>query len=411
MLKTVKNDYFIVVLFFVLVLINQLCFIFKNDFENLNIIVFNKVTYLYLISFSSLFFFLRIKPKLLFYILLVFYSDFFIEIKYIIQPYTFPIISGLLYKQILTISCLLGVSVVAFFLIQRYFKYAITVFCIKYLVSIVFVTYSKNVKYYPTTSNVNYTVEKNCYILLFDEYPSQFVINNYLSHKEIFLDSLVKRERFINITDVRSNYLNTEMSIPSILYSKTSNTFRVRDALNSLQENIFTKRNKFVAYSLFDKVHSNDAINNSNFIHSINSLVTRYFFPLLFRLVDGQGHGVFYNVEEYHNNALKLLETVTKYKGKKKQVVFVHFFSPHDQLFTKQKNMLERIDEANQYMSKSLMHINRNDPGAAVIIISDHGFRGDEVPKYYKYNGLLLYRNVTLNTKAIKKYGLVCLFK
>lgn len=297
-----------------------------------------------------------------------------------------------------------------FFLVQKYFKYVITLISIKYLVAIVFLVFSKNENYEAKMSDINYKAKINHYILLFDEYPSTFVINNFLSHKETFIDNLVNNKGFITIKSVRSNYLNTEMSIPSILYAKTSNSFKVRDALNSFKENVFTKQNRFLGYSFFDPNNCKDAINNSNFVHSFNSLTTRYLFPLLLRLVNHKGHGVFYNVQEYHNNALKLLESASKYKGEKKQVVFIHFFTPHDQLFSNRKNILGRIDEANKYISKALAMISKNDPNSAIILMSDHGYRANEVPNDYKYNGLLLYKNVDLDSAAIKKYGIVSMF-
>jgi hypothetical protein len=246
--------------------------------------------------------------------------------------------------------------------------------------------------------------------LLFDEYPSQYVINTFLHHQDLFLDNLSVKEKFCQLKKVRSNYTNTEMSIPSILYGKKSIHFKVRDAINSLSKNQFSSKNKFVGYSFFDELNSRDAINNSNFIHSINSLVTRYFFPLLIRLVDGKGHGVFFNIEQYHQKAFELIDKSSHFRGNKKQVVFIHFFTPHDQIFSKRTNMLDRIQEANEFMVKSINIININDPNASVVIMSDHGYRGLEVPFNYQYNGLLLYRNIDLDTISIDKYGIVSLF-
>jgi len=213
-----------------------------------------------------------------------------------------------------------------------------------------------------------------------------------------------------HIKDSKSNYTNTEMSIPSVLFGKTSNHFKVHDAINALNKNIFTRENEFVGYSFFDINNARDAVNNSNFIHSLNSLSTRYFFPGLIRILDKKGHGVFFNIDEYHKKAFQLLDKKSFYRGVKKQVLFIHFFTPHQNVFSNKTNIIERIDEANDFMGKAMTLINKNDPKAAVVIISDHGYRGDEVPYSFRNNNLLLYRNIVLDTVAIKKHRIVCLF-
>jgi hypothetical protein len=397
-------------IFIVLVLIKQIIEICVKEIENIDLILYNKITCLYSISLFFLLFFLRYNLKLLFTVFLVFYSDFFIDLKYIIQPYTFSLFTNLLNKQAFTFVCLLIFGILIYLLIKKYFKYIIVLFIIKYTVAIVFLLFLKNEKYQLIKSKDNYKAEKNCYILLFDEYPSQFVINKFLGNEGLFIKHLVANHKFNQLKKVRSNYINTEMSIPSILYGNKSSHFRVRDAINSLSRNRFTKNNKFVGYSFFDSVNSKDAINNSNFIHSINCLATRYFFPLLIRLLDSKGHGVFFNVDQYHNRAIDLLKNLSNYRGQKKQVVFIHYYTPHEQVFSKRKNILDRIKEANGLMLNSINIIDKNDPKASVIIMSDHGYRGNNVPEYYRYNGLLLYKNIDLDTISINKNGIVSLF-
>ena len=405
-----KKNYLFVFFFTILVIVKQLFGIYKNASENIDLIIFNTVTFLYYISLLLLIICLRNKLKILFALLLIFFSDFFIDLKYAIQPYTFPLASSLIYKQAYTITCLLIIGLFVFIFINKYFKYTLLFFIIKYSVAIFFLFYSKNQEYIQVKSDTNYEAKKNCYILLFDEYPSQYVINKFLHHHDLFLDNLSVKEKFRQLKKVRSNYTNTEMSIPSILYGKKSNHFKVRDAINSLSKNQFSSKNKFVGYSFFDESNSKDAINNSNFIHSINSLVTRYFFPLLIRFFDGKGHGVFYNIEEYHQKAFELLDKSSHYRGFKKQVVFIHFFTPHDQVFSKRINMLDRIQEANEFMVKGINIINKNDPNASVVIMSDHGYRGIEVPQYFTYNGLLMYRNIEIDTNIVNKQGIYRLF-
>ena len=405
-----KKDYLFVFFFTILVIVKQLFGIYKNASENIDLIIFNNVTFIYFISLLLLIICLRNKLKILFALLLIFFSDFFIDLKYAIQPFTFPLASSLIYKQAYTITCLLIVGLFVFIFINKYFKYTLLFFIIKYSVAIIFLLYSKNQEYVQVKSDTNYEAKKNCYILLFDEYPSQYVINKFLHHQDLFLDNLIVKEKFRQLKKVRSNYTNTEMSIPSILYGKKSDHFKVRDAINSLRKNQFSSKNKFVGYSFFDESNSKNTINNSNFIHSINSLVTRYFFPLLIRLVDGKGHGVFYNIEKYHQKAFELLDKSSHYRGYKKQVVFIHFFTPHDQVFSKRKNMLDRIQEANEFIVKGINIINKNDPKASVVIMSDHGYRGIEVPQYFTYNGLLMYKNIEIDTNIVNKQGIYRLF-
>ena len=247
-----KKNYLFVFFFTILVIVKQLFGIYKNASENIDLIIFNTVTFLYYISLLLLIICLRNKLKILFALLLIFFSDFFIDLKYAIQPYTFPLASSLIYKQAYTITCLLIIGLFVFIFINKYFKYTLLFFIIKYSVAIFFLFYSKNQEYIQVKSDTNYEAKKNCYILLFDEYPSQYVINKFLHHHDLFLDNLSVKEKFRQLKKVRSNYTNTEMSIPSILYGKKSNHFKVRDAINSLSKNQFSSKNKFVGYSFFD---------------------------------------------------------------------------------------------------------------------------------------------------------------
>ena len=397
------SNYWLILFFTFLFLSKQALSIYKKDSENTSLILFNNVTYVYIISLFFLIFLLRKKPKLLFSLLLIFYSDFFIELKYVIQPFLWNIVTQLLLKQVFIFGVLIFIAILVLFLIKKHFKYIVTIIIIKYIISLLFLFFESTNTYLPISSDINYKSEKNLYILLFDEYPSQYVINTYLQHKEFFLDSISRVENMKHVKDSKSNYTNTEMSIPSVLFGKTSNHFKVHDAINALNKNIFTRENEFVGYSFFDIINARDALNNSNFIHSLNS-------PGLIRILDKKGHGVFFNIDEYHKKAFQLLNKKSYYVGVKKQVLFIHFFTPHLNVFSKKTNIIERIDEANEFIVKAISLINKNDPYASVVILSDHGYRGVEVPFAYRYNNLLLYRNIVLDTVAIKKHGIVYLF-
>lgn len=406
-----KKDYLLVLFFTSLVIVKQLLVIYKGAAENIDLIIFNNVTYLYFISLLFLIIFQKNNLKLLFAIILIFFSDFFIDLKYAIQPYTFPLATSLIYKQAYTIVCLFSIGLLFFILIKRYFKQIILFFIFKYSIAIALLLFFKKEEYKQVKSDTNYEAKRNCYILLFDEYPSQHVINKFLHHKDLFLDDFVVKENFYHLKNVKSNYINTEKSIPSILNGKLSQHYKVRDAINSLSENQFSTKNQFIGYSFFDEFNSRDAINNSNFIHSFNSLATRYFLPLFIRFIDGKGHGVFFNIDQYHKKAFEVLEKSSHYSGFKKQVVFIHFFTPHGHFFSKRKNILCRIEEANSFMVRAVNIINKNDTNASLIILSDHGYRGSKVPKYFWYNNLLLYRNIKVDTNLVNKQRIYALFK
>lgn len=405
------KDNLLVFLFTFLVILKHLYGIYKNASENVDLIIFNNVTYLYFISLLLLIVFLKNKLKLLFAIILIFFSDFFIDLKYAIQPYTFPLANSLIYKQAYTIACLFIIGSIFFIFIKRYFKHTILFFIFKYFIAIALLLFLKNEEYTEVKSATNFEVKRNCYILMFDEYPSQHIINTFLHHKDLFLDDFVKKENFYHLKNVKSNYIKTEMSIPSILNGKLSHHYKVRDAINSLSKNQFSTKNQFIGYSLFDEFNSRDAINNSNFIHSLNSLATRYFLPLFISLIDSKGHGVFFNIDQYHKNAFDLLEKTSHYRGFKKQVVFIHFFTPHGHLFSKRKNILGRIEEANSFMVRAVNIINKNDANSSLIILSDHGYRGSKVPQYFWYNNILLYRNIKVDSTLVNKQGIYKLFK
>lgn len=404
------SNYLLILFFTFLFLSKQALAIYKNDAENIMLILFNNVTYMYIITLFGLLFFLRKKTKLLFSLLLIFYSDLFIELKYVIQPFMWNIVSRSLLKQVFIFGVLFCIAILVIFLIKKYFKYVVTIIIVKYVISIFFLFCTSTTAYEPISSDINYKSEKNLYILLFDEYPSQYVINTYLHHKEAFLDSITRVEKLKHIKDSKSNYTNTEMSISSVLFGKTSSHFKVHDAINAFDKNIFTRDNKFVGYSFFDSINSRDAMNNSNFIHSISCLSSKYLFPGLIRILDRKGHGVFFNIDDYHKKAFELLDKNSHYRKVKKQVLFIHFFTPHANVFSNKTNVVDRIDEANEFIGRAVALINKNDPKASVVIMSDHGYRGDEVPDPFRYNNLLLYRNIVLDTVAIKKHGIVCLF-
>ncbi len=76
-----KKGYLLVFLFTILVVVKQLFGIYKNASENIDLIIFNNVTFLYYISLLLLIIGLRNKLKILFALLLIFFSDFFIDLK------------------------------------------------------------------------------------------------------------------------------------------------------------------------------------------------------------------------------------------------------------------------------------------------------------------------------------------
>ncbi len=91
--------------------------------------------------------------------------------------------------------------------------------------------------------------------------------------------------------------------------------------------------------------------------------------------------------------------------------MYVHFFTPHSYPLVEAESIQERTYNANSFMHTSINLISKNDSLASVIILSDHGLRKPYIPASDHNKNLLFYKNISLDTAAIRNKGIVAIFK
>jgi len=378
------------------------------DYDNLNLIFNNYNTLIYGILIVFLIYISKSYHKLAFFFFVIACTTVPIDIKYFIQGILSKHIEGLLVKQILSVCFTIVLIGVLFFFINTNKR---------------IITFTVFLSFYLLTTNIssifNYRkfeqrkiefqkvkLNKNLYVLLFDEYPSQTIMSKYFNYSSQFLKNIITDFQFDESINAKSNYLNTEMSIPSFLYGDITNKYRVSDAINSFNHNRFTDYNNFEGYSIFNNQFNKNAITNSVFITSFNTLATRYIIPYIISIFNKQGSGIFFDFDSYHKNALLFLQEQSEAKTIKSKVVFVHFFTPHDRLFKSDPNFVKRVEEANTYMKRSIEIINQNDQTSSIIIMADHGYRNKTISLLDQYKILFLYKNINIDTVELSRNGI-----
>jgi len=321
--------------------------------------------------------------------------------------------SSLLYNHLITFFILVIILITIYIIIkkaQRGFLYFLLFF---YSIALVKNIFSHNTTIQDRLKINKHvaSVSKNYYFLLFDEYPSEAIIDKYTKiNKSDFISSFLLANGFKDIRNIYSNYVNTQNSTTALLTGVIENNYSINQTINSLTNNVFSdqKDYQYNYISIFDEANRKNSLVIIQFFESNKSLLYRYIIPYLQHFFSKRGIGLFTNYEDYHNQILSDLNKITK--SKIKNVTYAHFYTPHIYPLVEKKSLEDRIRNANQWIIKSISTIEKNDQNAGIIIFSDHGLRSNNIPKLEWRKNMLFYKNVKIDTASINKSGLSALF-
>ncbi len=267
--------------------------------------------------------------------------------------------------------------------------------------------YQKQLKVKTTSSVVN----RNIYILLFDEYPNMNILDKYEKFSNQHIKRILAANKYTEEPHTFSNYTITEASTTSILTGQLLKSSAASQAINAVTNNVFSASSaySFYHFSIFDDLHRHNSLVSNVFFRNINNISIQYVIPYILSIFKERGIDTFYNYGAYNKDAIEYVETISKKKDK--HVMYVHFFTPHSYRQVEAESIQERIYNANSFMHTSINLISKNDSLASVIILSDHGLRRSYIPKRDHNKNLLFYKNITLDTAAIRNKGIVAIFK
>jgi hypothetical protein len=255
-------------------------------------------------------------------------------------------------------------------------------------------------------------IDKNLYVLLFDEYPSYEAYKKYFPGDSNFhAEKQLRLNRFDCFSGIYSNYTNTERSVTSFLTGTLHDSIDIANVIEALGNNYFTKGTnyQFTKFSIFDNQNRPNSLVTTIFFRGFNSLVSAYIASYFISLFYERGVGKFTNYSDYHADLIKELEGHVKKKGLK--VFFSHFLSPHYYPRVFGETIANRLFDANQWMLKAITIIYNSDPKASIIILSDHGLRLDDMSLEDYNKSMLYYKNITIDTNRLSKFGLYKLFE
>ena len=412
-MKIIKEKYLIVLLNLI-ALISTTIGIYKSNVEYFaeNTYTTTFLIYLCIIVFSIMI--IKNNKYLLVISILLFLDIPFIfksnAQKFIIN---LELTSNLLYNHIITFFILVIILITIYSIIkkaQRGFLYFLLFF---YSIALVKNIFSPNTTIQDRLKINQHvaSISKNYYFLLFDEYPSETIIDKYTKiNKRDFISSFLLANEFKDIRNIYSNYVNTQNSTTALLTGVIENNYSINQAINSLNNNVFTdqKEYQYNYISIFDEVNRKNSVVSIEFFESNKSLLCRYIIPYVQHFFLKRGVGIFTNYEDYHNQILTDLNKITK--SKIKNVTYIHFYTPHNYPLVENKSLEDRIRNANQWIRKSISTIEKNDQNAGIIIFSDHGLRLNNIPKLEWRKNMLFYKNVKIDTALVSKNGLSALF-
>jgi hypothetical protein len=296
---------------------------------------------------------------------------------------------GVYYKYLISILFFWSLTCFSTSLIQPYKKY------------------QKQLQVKATSSVVN----RNIYVLLFDEYPNMNILDRYEKFSNQHIKRILAANKYTEESHTFSNYTQTEASTTSILTGHLLKSSDINQAIDAVTNNVFLASSEYSFYhfSIFDDLHRPNSMVSIYFFRNINNILIQYVIPYILSIFIEKGIDAFYNYSAYNKDAIEYLETISRKKDK--HVMYVHFFTPHFYRLVDAESNQERIYDANSFMHTSINLISKNDSLASVIILSDHGLRRPYIPKSDHNKNLLFSRNISLDTAALRNKGIVAIFK
>lgn len=324
---------------------------------------------------------------------------------------SFPSIKAFLKEGYLIIGLLIGIVVIAWFLLKTsrqlitFNLYLNILFSIFFLFELVtFVTNLKNVeRIRPQASASNNVSSKefietpDIYFIVADSYANSENLKKYWNYNNSNFISFLKNEGFFHIKHSKSNYDNTISSIASTLNME----FLPMELDLSSSHQPIISQNRIV-----DKIETNNVFQRLKLEgYEIYNLS-------LFKVLDKEQHyfdRFFYR--NFYNHLLSKtlpirlfvrytfldphpilaeLERISEQKKDKPKAVYCHLLLPHfpyvydstgkvrrslNPSFKNSARYLEQLVYTNVLLTKTIKKIRTNSEGAIIILVSDHGYR------------------------------------
>jgi len=374
--------------------------------------LFRYTNIFYFLSLGLVIFILYKRSLFFFFILLVFYLDFFFQLKRYIQSIllAYSVQGNLVNIYAVVFIILISLVIIIFFVPHRYlifFSYFILFFYSFKLLSFQFTASQDSLpKHIKPDFRVD-SLSRNFYVFLFDEYPSyESFAKNFPYDRHQHVDLALKSKGFISYTGIYSNYTVTEGSVTSFLTGALNDSISVNNAIEALRDNIFThgKNYSFHSFSIFSESYRKNSFITTQLFRGINCMMSRYFAPYIISKFYNRGVGNFTNYTYYHNLLIRKLKSIAMNNDRK--VFFGHFLTPHYYPLVLNQNFNERLDDANNWMMAAIGVVHKYDSTASILIISDHGLRLNRIPSADHNKNILYYKNLSIDTVELEKQGL-----
>lgn len=295
----------------------------------------------------------------------------------------------------------------------------------------------------------------NIYFFILDEYVGSSTLKNHFGFNNKVFDSALRERSFLVPLTPNSNYNYTPFSILSILNMDYIKGYDKKDLYSGLAVNKCVKSIEHNLLASFFAKNDYRIINNSFFRIGNESYIPKLFLPTEERiLLDKTFGSVLWNdlLCTVHSNRFHFLirdgiariemynravyeKTVQNIKkGNVSHFMYSHFMMPHfPYLRTKDgklrdlgqvhkesnetrniKSYVEYLQYCNSMVVDLIDKISDKDPGAIVVIASDHGIRGAPTGDRFfnEFNNLLAVRVADKNYDGFTdKMGMVNVFR
>lgn len=413
--KIIKKSSFIIFLLNFEILIERFSIIYKsnNDYFISNVTQLNYlIFYIFFCLINILFF---SKPKWLLFISIIFFQIYFFQFKQNLQASLLTLNYSIFQCHIIiSISLLIIIILLYFIIIIKQRLKEVIVFL---AINLIFTQYDY-FKLSISSPNNNFIlknnylkINKNLYVFLLDEYPSNMVIKKYFNKDvKYHIGYSLSNYKFKTLKTTYSNYNNTESSTLSILTANLPKDPNINQTIAALKKNVFSKGENFEYYyfSIFDDKNRPNSLVQTQFFNGLNNITIRYIIPFFVHLTTKRGSGNFTDYDDYNENAYLHLKEIVSINNL--HVLYQHLYTPHYFPLVENQSFGDRMKNANFFILRSVKYIQENDPKAGIIILSDHGYRDHKIPLKFHNRNILYYKNVQIDTAAISKFGIYKLF-
>lgn len=240
----------------------------------------------------------------------------------------------------------------------------------------------------PVKKNIHLNNNNNKIIfIILDEYSSPSdLFNNFSDTNIYYFSKYLKRRNWIVYDEITSANTQTLKSISSIFnfgfktMDQENNIYSINLLKNSKLINLLEKENYYILNLSFLQIGKYKETQEVFFKYPKNILEVLIYNSIFFELIRKNGISTpeSYNIETIEKvNNIKIL--------KEKYFVYIHLLMPHPPFFFKNEiNVIKQNDYlkfwkfTNQKMIYTISKIQENNKDSKIIIMGDHGYRGNE---------------------------------